>query len=149
MTEKQLWINFCQLNQLNSNTPYEVWSYGNDADVLAELTCKRIKTATASGYDLYFILGEEEALPKEGEYSVILNAKGEAVCVIQTRKITILPYNQVGEEQAYKEGEGDRSLDYWRKVHWDFFRKEYADAGLEFTEKSLVVCEEFECLYKV
>ena len=37
------------------------------------------------------------------------------------------------------EDEGDRPIGYWRKVHWDFFRQEYADVGLEFTEKSLVV----------
>ncbi len=46
------------------------------------------------------------------------------------------------------EGEGDKSLAYWRKVHEDFFRDEYAACGLEFSQDIPVVCEEFELLMK-
>lgn len=78
-----------------------------------------------------------------GEYSVILNARKEAVCVIRTEKVMICPFSQVGEEQAWKEGEGDRSLEYWRSVHRKFFTEELQAVGLAFNEEMPVVCEEF------
>ncbi len=49
----------------------------------------------------------------------------------------------VGREHAYNEGEGDRSLEYWRKVHRDFFKRELEEHGLSFDENMLVVCETF------
>ena len=57
------------------------------------------------------------------------------------------PYRDVTLEQAYKEGEGDRSLSYWRQVHEAFFRKEMEASGMTFTEDMGVVCEEFEVIY--
>ena len=44
----------------------------------------------------------------------------------------MVPFDLVDEEQAYKEGEGNRSLDYWRKVHNEFFTEDYANSGMEF-----------------
>ena len=58
-----------------------------------------------------------------------------------------MPFCEVTAGHAYKEGEGDRSLAYWRKVHEDFFRAELEEAGLEFSPSMPVVCEEFEMVY--
>ena len=124
---------------------YEAWAFGDDPDTLAELVRTGVKTATASAYPFYELEGEE--LPKAGEYSVILNTKNEAVCIICTTKVYVTPYREVTAEQAWKEGEGDRSLDYWRRVHEAFFRKELEAVGLIFTEDMGVVCEEFEVIY--
>ena len=56
--------------------------------------------------------------------------------------------NAVSEEHAYKEGEGDRSLEYWRKVHKEFFTEELKSLNQEFDENMELVCEEFEVVYK-
>ena len=118
---------------------------GDDPDTLAELTRKGIKTATASAGPLYELEGEP--LPQAGEYSVILGSRDEAVCVIRTTRVYTTPFCEVTAEHARKEGEGNRSLAYWRQVHEDFFRTELAGAGLEFTPDMPVVCEEFEVVY--
>ena len=47
-------------------------------------------------------------------------------------------------EHAYKEGEGDRSLEYWRKVHEEFFTEELESIDQKFNEDIKLVCEEFE-----
>lgn len=124
---------------------YEAWAYGAEPDLLAELTRTGVKTATAGAGILYEI--EDEPMPQAGEYSVILNSRNEAVCVIRTTRVYTVPFDQVSAEQAWREGEGDRSLAYWRKVHEDFFRAELEEAGLTFTRNMSVVCEEFEVLY--
>ena len=48
---------------------------------------------------------------------------------------------------AYKEGEGDKSLAYWRQVHEEFFTACLGEAGLTFTPDSKVVLEEFRKVY--
>ena len=139
MTAEEMW----KLSGLTGE--YEAWSYGVAANKLADLTNRGIKTATASAYVLYEI--DEEELPKENSYSVILDEDDNAICIIKTTKVYVVPFNQVSEDHAYKEGEGDRSLNYWRKVHKEFFTPQMEEAGLSFTEDMLVVCEEFEKVF--
>ena len=55
MREKELWKAYCEKNNIDIDTPYEAWGFGGAPDKLADLVLKGIKTATASGYDLYFI----------------------------------------------------------------------------------------------
>ena len=136
MTAEELW------EKSGINGTYEAWAFGGDQDDLAELVRKGIKTATASALCLYE--AEGESLPKPGEYSVILDSDDNAVCIIRTTKVYVTPFDQVSEEHAFKEGEGDRSLDYWRKVHKDFFTEELQTIGMEFDIQMKVVCEEFE-----
>ena len=124
---------------------YDAWAFGGDPDGLAALVLAGVKTATASAYPLYELEGEP--LPEAGAYSVILDGRDEAVCVILTDRVTVVPYRDVGAEHARREGEGDRSLAYWRQVHEAFFREEMAASGLVFTEDMPVVCEEFHVVW--
>ena len=139
MTAEEMWLASGLAGE------YEAWAFGVDADELARLVRTGVKTATASAHPLYEVDGEE--LPRAGEYSVILDAREEAVCIIRTEKVFVIPYRAVTAEQAWKEGEGDRSLEYWRQVHEAFFRKEMEAVGLTFTEDMGVVCEEFRVVY--
>ena len=135
MRAEELWKAYCEKENIDINTPYEAWGFGGAPDKLADLVLKGIKTATASAYDLYFIEGEEEPLPQPGDYSVILNSKDEAVCIIQTTKTTVVPFDEVSEEQVYKEGEGDGSLAYWRDVHEEFLQKNLKKQKLNSMDK--------------
>ena len=145
MTAEQMWGEYIRLHPEAADAQYEAWQFGAAPDELAQLTLTGIKTATASAFPLYEI--EDEPLPEAGEYSIILWEDGQAACVIRTDRVYTVPFDQVLEKQAWKEGEGDRSLDYWRKVHREFFTQEMADAGLQFTEDMGVVCEEFSVVY--
>ncbi|WP_349947019.1 ASCH domain-containing protein [Lacrimispora sp. BS-2] len=145
MNAEQMWNKFVAENQV-IETEYQSWAFGAAADELAELVLRGIKTGTASAYPLYE--KENESLPKKGDYSVILNSKNEAVCIIKTTKVYIVPFREVRGDHAGKEGEGDGSLEYWRKVHVEFFSKCMAEAGKLFDENMPVVCEEFELVYK-
>lgn len=140
MTSEELW------KRSGLNGTYEAWSFGEAPDKLADLVLQGIKTATCSAYDLYLI--NNEPLPREGDYSVILNSNEEAVCIIKTLKVYVTAFNQVSDEHAYKEGEGDRSLEYWRKVHVKFLTNELASVHKTFNENTKVVCEEFEVMYE-
>lgn len=144
MQAEEMWELFLKENQLE-NQEYEAWAFGAQPDQLAELVVQGIKTATASAYDLYEI--EHEPLPKVGEYSVILDSKDKAKCIIQTTKVYVVPFEEVSTSHAYKEGEGDRSLAYWREVHEAVFTEWLLEAGLDFSRSRKVVCEEFKVVY--
>ena len=136
MTAEELW------KRSGLTGTYEAWSFGETPDELAELVLQGIKTATCSAYDLYQI--NNEPLPKAGDYSVILNSSEEAVCIIKTTKVYVTEFKKVSEEHAFKEGEGDRSLRYWRMVHKRFLTNELASVNKSFDENTKLVCEEFE-----
>ena len=141
MTAEEMWA----LSGLQG--PYEAWAFGDDADELARLVLIGRKTAAASAYPLYAIEGEP--LPQAGEYSVILNGSDQAVCIIQTTRVTVLPFDQVPSSHAAREGEGDLSLAAWRRTHRAFFTREMAASGLSFADDTPVVCEEFLRVFPV
>ncbi len=143
MDAKTMWEQYTAANPTNAQ--YDAWCFGDDADTLAKLVLDGTKTATASAYPFYELEGEK--LPQEGEYSVLLWQDGSAACVIKTTKVYIAPFCEVSSEQAFREGEGDRSLAYWQSVHRKFFTKELENAGLTFSEDMEVVCEEFIRVY--
>ncbi len=122
--------------------PIEAWQFGVDPDHLAQLVIEGVKTATCSGYVFYE--QDDEPLPTTDEYSIILNSRDEPVAIIKTVEVSVMPMNEVPEEFAIAEGEGDRTYQYWKEVHEAFFRKELSEIGLEFTEDMLLVCERFE-----
>ena len=146
MKAKELWSQFVGAHPEHENARYEAWSFGVDPDELAELTLQGIKTTTTSGHELYEI--DNEALPTENEFNVILDGSDHATCITKTTKVYVTPFNEVSEQHAFKEGEGDRTLAYWRRVHTDFFLEEYGKNNLVFDEEALVVCEEFEVVHK-
>ena len=144
MTPQTLWNQYKEINPLAGPEP-EAWAFGAAPDLLAELVAKGVKTATASAYDEY--VHYEEELPKVGDLDVVLDGQGQAVAIIETTKVTVIPFREVSADHAYKEGEGDRSLTYWRQVHEELFTKWLADIGLTFSPESKVVLEEFHVVY--
>lgn len=148
MNEKEMWNLYIKNNNVKSKT-YDAWCFGGSpsiANKLAELVVNGIKTATASAYQLYEL--ENSPLPPIGGLNIILDTDNNAVCVTETTKVYICPFLEVSENHAFKEGEGDRSITYWREVHKDFFSRELKSYGLDFDEKMLVVCEEFKVVFK-
>ena len=139
---KLFWQDFCLKHNLAIDTKVDAWAFGSnkeDADELAELVDKGIKTATTSEY-----VPSDEDMPKVGDWNIILDSQGDPVCVAQDKVVEIIPYNQISAEHAYHEGEGDRSYQYWRKVHDQFFKEEFKANGQKFYPQAPMVCEIFE-----
>lgn len=150
-TVKEMWKRYLDsLNAVDKETfCYEAWHFCDnqaDADELAELVKAGTKRATASLLESY--QAEQEPVPRIGDYSVIINWAGEAQCIIRTTSVDFVSFEKVSEEFAAIEGEGDKSLAYWRKAHWPYFSREMEAMGKKASENMIVVCEEFEVVYK-
>jgi uncharacterized protein YhfF len=101
------------------------------ADELLELVLKGVKTATCSTED-------EPNTSTPGERWIVLDGSGEPRCVIETTELTYRRYGEVDAAFAHEEGEGDRSLDYWRQAHRNYFGR----LG-RFGEDMMLMCERF------
>ena len=144
MTAEEMWRKYCQENNIN-HQDYQVWSFGVEADQLAELVKSGHKTATSSLYQLYAL--EKEALPQVGDFSVILDGNNQAACIIQNTQVYQRAYGKIDVGHAYKEGEDDRSLKAWYQAHDEIFTQWLREVGLELTDSTPIWCEEFRCVY--
>jgi uncharacterized protein YhfF len=116
------------------------------ANKLASLIISGVKTATCSA--LWEWKANGEALPKVGEKFILLDGQGESVCILETTDVFIKPFNEVDAQFTFEEGEGDRSLEYWREAHWKFFSRSLPKIGKEPKQDMPLVCERFKVVYK-
>jgi uncharacterized protein YhfF len=125
----------------------EAWGDSPEmADELGDLIFRGVKTATCSA--LWEWEAEGKPIPRQGQITVVLNGEGHPLCIVETTEVTIRQYNEVGDEFAQAEGEGDFSLDYWREAHRNFFSRTLPKIGREFSENMPLVCERFQVIYK-
>ena len=135
------WAGFVAATAIDG--PHTAWSFGSEPAMATELGLlvrDGPKRATAGLRSQY---GSDEPLPEPGELSVILDGEGVPLCVIRTTAVEIRPFGEVDEEFAWTEGEGDRSLAYWRQAHIEFF----ASQGVEVTDADEVVLERFDLVW--
>lgn len=121
----------------------EAWSFGDGeemADRLGGLVLQGVKTATCSRY-----LGTN--LLEEAGLSILLDGQGEPICLIDTFEITVRRFQDIDEEWARAEGEGDLSLRYWREGHWEFFNREAETEEYSVSKDMLLCCERFRVVY--
>jgi len=104
-------------------------------------------TKTATGSVLWAYEADGKPLPRIGDYWIVTHGGDDPVCIIQTTEVRIIPFDEVGEEYARDGGEGDRSLQSWRTMYWDYLISECARVGREPTKKAPLVMERFRVVY--
>ena len=90
-----------------------------------------MKTATCSTED-------EPNTSTPGERWIVLDGRGEPRCIIETLEVSYRRYNEVDAAFAHEEGEGDRSLAYWREAHRRYFGRQG-----KFSEDMMLMCSVF------
>ncbi len=117
-----------------------------NANICADLILNGEKTASCS-LD-YWYSHEGELRPEVGHLQVVTKWDGTPVCIIELTDVTQCAYNQVSAEFAAAEGEGDKSLEWWREAHWNFFAAECQELGIEPSEDMLLTLERFKVVYR-
>lgn len=150
-TIKSYWQKF--LSTLPADSPYhsknyiaEGWGDGPEmADELGGLIAQGTKTGTCSA--VWEWEAEGESIPEKGLVTIVVDGKGEPLCIVKTTDVFICNYNEVDAQFAHDEGEGDLSLNYWREAHKNFFSRTLPKIGKEFSEEMPLVCERFKLIY--
>lgn len=127
------------------NEELESWAFGDSpemADKLLQLVLSGKKTATCGSlWDYEF---HNDPLPKEENFEIVLDGKGKPACKIKNVSVRIINFNEVDEAFAISEGEGDLSLNSWREMHENFFKRGLPIIGRKFSEDMPLVCVNFE-----
>lgn len=146
---RSLWGDFLDAHLEFANEPApQVGYFGDnekDANTLVGLVLKDIKRATS--HSLLGLQQRNEPLPKIGDFFVVTDWKGKAKCIIRTTSVKLIPYFAIHAEHARLEGEGDKSLEYWKKVHWEYYTRELGAFGKKPLESMIVVFERFEKVF--
>ncbi len=127
---------------------YRFDHFGNTAELAADLgglVASGRKTATAAFDGVYSHY--KITRPEVGDIEVIFDFDGKLLAVIEITDLSAVPFEEVGADFARLEGEGDCSLEYWRRVHREYFEAECQRMGLVFSARSLVLCQRFRLVY--
>ena len=144
------WENFknSDKSQNNENEDFEIDEYGDSSemrDELVSLILKGKKTATCGSLFQY---EHEGYAPSIGSKRVVVDGSGAPVCITEVVEVSIDKFKNVKEDFARDEGEGDGSLEHWRKGHWQFFSRVLPPIGGEVSEDMMLICERFKVIYK-
>lgn len=156
---------------ISDTVPPPAWAFGDDArtaDQLLELVLAGRKTSTASALRDY----EEEArvlaraaeddgarpegdvlvdtdldlaLPSPDLLSILLDGAGRPRALIRIIDVQVVRFADVPAEHARREGEGEGSLEHWRRVHREAFRRS-SPIEEPVDDDTLIVLERFEVL---
>jgi len=144
---EEFWRQCCAARGVTAPCP-GVTEFGDSPamqDELSALVVAGVKRATASLARWY---GEGAApWPQPGDTWIFTDGGGVPRGVYETVAVSVTPFAEVDASFAAEEGEGDKSLAYWRASHRRFFTDELAREGLAFSEEMPVVLERFRLLW--
>ena len=78
-----------------------------------------------------------------GMSMVVLDGKRRPSIVLTTNELVQPRFDDVDEQFAYDEGEGDRSLAYWREAHKRFWHDQ------DITDDTPILCEYFRVVERL
>jgi|UniRef100_UPI00404B86AE uncharacterized protein YhfF len=87
---------------------------------------------------------DAESLPKAGVRSLVRDSRNRDIAIIEVTQVETRLYREVDATYAAIEGEGDKSLSHWQRVHWEFLGLECARIGIPMNEAVAVVLEYFK-----
>ncbi len=128
--------------------PVHVDGFG-DSDALSEELLALIRQGRKrAGTDLVWA-HEFDKIPlcQPGDIEIVVDHRGEPALVMRIVSVSVMPFSEVSAEYAAIEGEGDGSLEFWRRAHRTFFSRECKRIGREPSEAMEVVCNVFEVLH--
>ena len=120
-------------------------SFGDSPALSAELLeLIRAGTKRAGASLLWAHEDERDPPPTVGDIGIVVSWEGAPAFVTLVVRCEVIPFDQVTAEFAWLEGEGDRTLAFWRDAHWAFFERECKRLGYKASAKMPVVCCEFQ-----
>lgn len=116
-----------------------------NAKICSDLILTNEKTATCSMK--YWYESGGKPMPRKKDLHVVTDWNGNPTSVIEITEVSECEFSNVPPEFAVAEGEGDKSLEWWRRAHWDFFSRECAELGIKPSESMQLVLERFMVVY--
>jgi len=112
--------------------PVHADGYGDSAELSEELLALITSGRKRAGTGLLWAYQYDgEHIAQAGDIEIVVDHLNAPALVTRVVSSETVPYNEVTAEYAAIEGEGDGSLEYWRRAHWNFFSRECKRIGRE------------------
>lgn len=145
---KAFWLEFIETKPVYKTLPQPIHYYFCDNEVdaneCAELVVQHIKQATTASVWWYNKMSEN--MPKVGDLAIITDWYENPKAIIRNKKVEVVKFKDITEEYASIEGEGDKTLAYWKRVHWDYYTREMQTYNEKPSEDMELVCEIFQTI---
>lgn len=113
------------LEQLVDKYPdARAWAFGDSAELADSLVTLVIAGKKVASCGSLHAWHDDTTRPEPGGYSIVLDGASQPRCVIRTTGLFLTRFDRVTPEMAMLEGEGDLSLESWRREHQRFFQNE-------------------------
>lgn len=145
----QFWDAYLESVGLDGDDLYVEASIAGDyaiADDLLELYLLGKKTAGSGLVQDFKLAGDE--LPVVGNYWIVLDTNDNPSCILKTVRVEINKFKNITLEIAQAEGEGEQTVEYWHRVHREFFTPFLADLKITNLDEEDVVTEFYELVYR-
>ena len=144
MTPERLWASYCAATGHSGPLP-EVDTFGDTPELrddLLALVLAGTKRATCG------LLRDYGGMPPPvGEHTIITDGSDVPRAIIRTTRTEIRPIRDVPASFARREGEGDLTLDWWKREHDAFFTRQAAREGFTYSDAMPGVMEDFELVW--
>ncbi len=115
------------------------------ADVIVPLILRGEKTGTFA-LEAEIEIGGGSA-PQVGDHYVVTRFDGEPVLIYRLIAVERVPYQEIAERHTAVEGPGARSVEMWRKIHWDYWGTWLRSMGREPTLDMPVLFQRFQVVF--
>ena len=149
--EQNFWDDYVKTlpKENKPNNPFVEASFSGTKEITDDLIVLFLlgkKNAGSSVVEDFETMGEP--LPVIGNYWIVLSRQMEPKLIAKTVKVTINKFMNVPAEIATAEGEGDLSIEYWRKVHSELYIPHLAEWNLKSMGDATIITEFFEIVYR-
>ena len=125
--------------------PMSIGSAPETADEGAELILNGTKTLTSSPFWDY----PDGRIPFVGALGVLLDGSRRPRGIVETTRVAIMPFGAITEEMARAYGEGERTVEWWRRVMGAFYRTSAARRNAVLTEDTPHIWEWFTVVHRL
>jgi uncharacterized protein YhfF len=125
--------------------PMSIGSTPETADEGAVLILNGTKTLTSSSFWDY----PDGKIPFVGALGVLLDGSRRPRGIVETTRVEIMPFGSITEEMARAYGEGERTVEWWRRVMGAFYRASAARHGAILTDDTPHIWEWFTVVHRL
>jgi uncharacterized protein YhfF len=125
--------------------PMSIGSTPETADEGPVLILNGTKTITSSPFWDY----PDGKIPFVGALGVLLDGSRRPRGIVETTQIEIMPFGAITEEMARAYGEGERTVEWWRRVMGAFYRASAARHNAILTDDTPHIWEWFTVVHRL
>ena len=125
--------------------PMSIGSTPETADDGAVLILNGTKTLTSSPFWDY----PDGKFPFVGALCVLLDGSGRPRGIVETTRVEIMPFGAITEEMARAYGEGEQTVEWWRRVMGAFYMASAARHNAILTDDTPHIWEWFTVVHRL